>query len=482
MRKTGILLPVFSLPGRYGVGDFGACSRTFIRMLAEADVKVWQVLPLNPVGYGNSPYQPYSSQAGNTIYIDLETLYQEGLIAALPDAYLQDSEAVDYDAVHAFKEPYLKEAFSNFVPDEGYRAFAEQDWVYAYAVYTVLKQQNHGDSWYEWPETDKQWIKNKTAELTQFRAQIEYEMFLQYEFYRQWMAVKAYAHEQGIRIMGDIPFYCGADSLDVWMDQDTFLLNPDGYPTSVAGVPPDYFSATGQRWGNPIYDWDYLKEHDFDFWMYRLKYTAKLFDIIRIDHFRAFDTYWKIPASCPTAMEGEWIEAPGYEFFDRLLPEIPDTEIVAEDLGFMRDEVYELRDHYEFPGMDVVPFTIFDEKFVPKENMIIYTGTHDNDTIRSWYRSLNDYDKGRAQEILKEADIELTEGKEAEAFVTYAMKSIVDTCILPVQDLLGLDTDARMNIPGVVSLKNWTWKLPGFEALQEKFCWLKELIRDCNRA
>ncbi len=404
MRRAGVLCAVFSLPGRFGIGDFGKCAYEFIDLLAENRLKIWQVLPLNPIGYGHSPYQPYSSEAGDTVYIDLEALYQEGLISALPDPVVSDEIKVDYEAARALKAPYFAEAYRNFKKDADYEAFASQEWVYLYAVFHALKSKNHDLPWNEWPDQDREWIRKKDPKspvLAGLTDAIGLEMFLQYEFYRQWMKVRSYAHEHGVRIMGDIPFYVGQDSLDVWANQEEFLLDPDGYPGFVAGVPPDYFAAEGQRWGNPIYDWKHMEENGFAFWENRLLYTAKLYDMIRIDHFRAFDTYWKVPRSCPTAMVGEWIEAPGYALFDRMLPLLSGTEIIAEDLGDMRQEVYTLRDHYNFPGMNVLQFTLTDPNFKIRENMFVYTGTHDNDTTLGWYRMQTPAEQRKVQLVLR---------------------------------------------------------------------------------
>ena len=472
MKETGILAPVFSLPGRYGMGDFGACCFEFIDMLAENGVKIWQVLPLGTIGFGNSPYQPYSSFAGNTLYIDLENLCMDGLIAKCPDPWPETSR-VDYTAVRAFKESYFREAFSNFKPNNASKAFMKQEWVRLYAVFKVLKDRNGERTWNEWSEAERDWILSREDPLPVWEEEVRYEMFLQYIFFVQWMMIKFYAAKKGVRLMGDIPFYVGQDSLDVWMNQDQFLLDEKGYPLAVAGVPPDYFSATGQRWGNPIYNWEKMKENNYKFWKERIKYTSHMFDMIRVDHFRAFDTYWKIPASCPTAMEGEWVEAPGYEFFDQMLPLIPETQIVAEDLGFMREEVYELRDHFKFPGMNVIQFTLFDEGFKCRENMITYTGTHDNEMIRAWYESLSEEDKARAKGKLLEKgcddeDISL-------AFIRYALRSGTDYVIISLQDLLSLGNEARINTPGIVSADNWVFKLTSFERLKERLPVLKRM-------
>ena len=363
MRKAGVLMPVSALPSRIGAGELGEAAFHFIELLKKNHVKIWQILPLNPVGYGNSPYQPYSSCAGDELYISLDTLAEEGLLKTKPEAFQENARKVDYEAVRAYREPFLREVFAAFTEKKGqeeaaYKEFTAQEWVYEYGVFRALKKANNGDCWNDWPEEYRTWPENRQELSAEVEAEAQYQMFLQYLFYTQWMAVKRAANEAGIEIMGDVPFYVGQDSVDVWGGKDNFLLDTDGRPIFIAGVPPDYFSATGQRWGNPIYDWDYLKENNYQFWVERIGYSSKLFDIIRIDHFRAFDTSWKIPATCPTAIEGEWIEAPGYEVIDTLRKEIPGVNLVAEDLGLLRPEVLELKDHYHLKGMKVLIFSI----------------------------------------------------------------------------------------------------------------------------
>jgi len=388
MRDAGVLLPVSALPSRHGIGDFGKSSYEFVKKLKESGVKIWQILPLNPLGFGNSPYQPYSSYAGDELYISLELLKEEGLIREIKD-FRKDETRIDYQAVRSFKEGYLREAFDAFRPTEDYDEFRRRDWVYKYAVFITLKKANNLRCWNEWPKEQREWIRDRKFNIEPYKNEIRYEIFLQYIFYKQWMALKKSANQAGIKIMGDIPIYVGIDSLDVWDNQECFLLDLECRPAFIAGVPPDYFSESGQRWGNPIYNWEFIKTRGFDLWVNRLSYAGELFDIVRIDHFRGFDTYWKIPASCPTAVEGEWVEAPGYELFEILSEKLPDVEIVAEDLGDLRPEVLKLRDHFGLKGMKVVQFT-FDpneknNNFQDRENMIIYTGTHDNQTIRGWY-------------------------------------------------------------------------------------------------
>lgn len=472
MKKAGILVPVASLPSLHGIGDFGEESYHFIDIMKKAGWNLWQILPLNPLGYGNSPYQPYSSMAGDEIYISLSKLCKDGLLDRVP-VFLRYATRIDYEAVRKFKEKYLKKAFQKFKElgnDKGYEKFIQQEWVYQYAVFLSLKKQNNLICWNEWPKEQQRWIKDKKYDISHLKDHIEYEMFVQYEFYKQWMELKVYANRAGIEIMGDIPIYVGIDSLDVWANQESFLLDADSKPAFVAGVPPDYFSTVGQRWGNPIYNWDYLEKNQFKFWIERLRYSANLFDIIRIDHFRAFDTYWKIPADCDTAVEGEWCEAPGYALFDEVFCEIPDIDIVVEDLGDLRPQVHELRDHYGFKGMRIVQFNFNPDEEVNSnydhvENLILYTGTHDNQTIRGWYESQPDKIKRRVKRNLKRFGC--ISNPAPRGLVEFTFKQNCYMSILPLQDILELGDEARINCPGTLGSPNWEWRLSRLEPFRK---------------
>lgn len=474
-------MPVASLPSPFGIGDFGKYSYEFVDFLAECHVKVWQILPLNPLGFGNSPYQPYSSMAGDELYIDLEDLQHRGLLPEKLPRTLSRAEAVDYDGIRRTKGALLRQAFDRFVPDAGYEEFAAMEWVYPYAVFLTMKKHNDLRCWLDWPEDQKEWPRGSGFDETVWAEDISYEMFVQYTFYRQWMALKAYANQKGIEIMGDIPFYVGIDSLDVWSAREDFLLGADGRPTFIAGVPPDYFSATGQRWGNPIYNWEKLKKDDFAFWLKRISYTARMFDIVRIDHFRAFDTYWQIPSSCPTAMEGQWLEAPGYALFDRLYELYPGLNIIAEDLGDMRPEVYELRDHYDLPGMDVIQFNFDPRKGDThlSKRMVSYTGTHDNETIRQWFEAKTEEEQQLCKDFLKEEGIDTRH--IAHAFVTYTMQRPAELAIVPVSDLMGLGAEGRINTPGTLGSPNWMWRLTDFNKLKRQKAFLRKTIEESGR-
>lgn len=480
MRKAGILLAVSSLPGRHGIGDFGKEAYQFVDMLEKSHVKIWQVLPLNPLGYGNSPYQPYSSNAMDELYISLDLLEEEGFIEHVKDFH-KNRVKVDYETVRKFKGELLRKAYSNFKPDTMYESFKDFSWVYPYAVFLTLKKHNGMRPWNEWNEEEKNWIYDQTLDLSEYEEDINYEIFVQYILYKQWHALKKYANSKGIALVGDSPIYVGIDSEDVYSHRENFLLDDDGRPEFIAGVPPDYFSETGQRWGNPIYDWEFMEKDHFSFWVDRLAYTSTLFDSTRIDHFRAFDTYWKIPASCPTAIEGEWVEAPGYALFDTLFEEIPELNLIAEDLGELREEVYTLRDHYHFKGMRIVQFTFdpYREEEEDRENLIIYTGTHDNQTIRGWFNELEKDVQTTVRKRLKE--LGCNDRKIAHGFVKYTLASKAEYAILPMQDILNLDDSARMNEPGTIGSPNWEWKMNSFSAFEKELDKLKEMIVETNR-
>lgn len=479
MRKAGILMPVSSLPSSYGCGSFGKEAKTFIDLSYKAGLKIWQILPLNPLGGENSPYTSCSSYAIDDIYISLDILHEKGLVQKVP-SFHRRKEKVEYEAVRKFREPYLREAFRNFKPDHNYTVFAYQEWVKNYALFKAFSKA-YGPEWNEWPDEARKQPEEGKIDLKPFEDEILYQLFLQYEAFLEWKDVKQYANDHDIDIMGDIPFYVGLDSSDVWAGKENFLLDEDGRPSFIAGVPPDYFSATGQRWGNPIYNWDHMKETGFTYWLERLSYTQRLFDIVRVDHFRAFDTYWKIKASCPTAIEGEWVEAPGYELFDLVLKNNPDMVLVAEDLGYLRKEVHELRDHYHFRGMRVIQFS-FDANGMPedKENLTVYTGTHDNMTIDAWYRGEFSHREQRAmRNCLKKM------GYQDDSFVhnvlQYSLDSNADMVIIPLGDWMHLGREARINLPGTTGDHNWTWRITSFTQFRSHILEIQKMIRKADR-
>lgn len=467
-RCAGVLLPVASLPSDCGVGTFGRKAYEFVDCLADMGMKIWQLLPLNPLGYGNSPYQPFSSFAGDDLYVDIGKLEELGYVKSPRSPYAEPCapDKIDYEKARAYKAPFLKEAFRSFCEKDAASAhfadFKKKEWVYPYAVFVALKKQNHLKCWNEWPKEQQDWILDGKYNISHLEEEIQYQMFLQYMFLCQWQELKSYANDKGISIMGDIPIYVGIDSLDVWGCRENFLLDAQGKPAFVAGVPPDYFSATGQRWGNPIYDWEYMKQSGFTFWINRLAYNSQLYDVIRIDHFRAFDTYWKIPASCETAIEGEWVEAPGYQLFDTIFKELPDIQIVVEDLGDLRPEVLKLRDYYRFMGMNVVEFTLLHKK--PAEHQLIYTGTHDNQTVLGWYQSMDA--KERRKVYVKLLGSGMPWESISYKMIRYMLKSPARLAIMPLMDVLELDDSARLNTPGTVGSPNWEWRLDSLEKVR----------------
>ena len=483
-RVAGVLMPVASLPSEDGLGSFGREAYKFVDMLADMGIRLWQLLPLNPLGYGNSPYQPFSSYAGDELYIDLRLLAQEGYLDGkqLPANARKNAGRVDYEAMKKYKAPYLYQAYRVFRDknweDPEFAAFQEMEWVYPYAVFIALKKQNGLRCWNEWPKEQKDWILDRKYDISHLQEEIEYQLFAQYMFYKQWLALKAYANSKNVQIMGDMPFYVGIDSLDVWSSRDDFLLDSEGKPSFVAGVPPDYFSTTGQRWGNPIYNWENLQKNGFSFWINRLKYNSVLYDIVRIDHFRAFDTYWKVPASCPTAVEGNWVEAPGYALFDEVYRQIPHIRIVAEDLGDLRPEVLVLRDHYNLIGMNVAEYSLLSPE-EPEEHQLIYTGTHDNQTVRVWLQTMDSTTYRKVGRKLAPY------GKSGESLVKKMLRFVLSSratmAVIPLMDILELDDSARLNFPGRVGSPNWEWRLTDWKQLQRRKGLIREMVRAAQR-
>lgn len=481
MKKAGILWPLASLNGSHGIGDFGKASYDFIDISKKAGFDMWQILPLNPLGFGNSPYQPYSSYAGDEIYISLDMLYDDGLLEEKV-AHLEQKDRVDYNYVRDFKGKYLKKAYlkfkeKNLENSEAYKKFLEFDFVYDYAVFLTLKKANKLIAWNEWPSEQKNWIIDKKLDLKAFEDQINYEIFIQYTFFDQWMKLKSYANKNGIKIIGDVPFYVGLDSLDVWQNQKYFEITEEGKPILIAGVPPDAFSDKGQRWGNPIYKWSEIEKDDFKFWIDRLRYNAKLYDIVRLDHFRAFDTYWQIDAKNDTAIIGEWIPAPGYKLFDIIEKELKDVEFIAEDLGTMMPGVYKLRDHYDLKGM-----VIIQENLRPWENHFIettansaaYPGTHDNKTLFQWYGELDKTQQESIKDYFKTLGI--NHGDIREDFFDYIMGMESEYVIISLADILGIGQEARINEPATLSDKNWSFKLKNLDEYKEKADFLNQTI------
>ena len=485
-RTAGILMPLASLPNNEGVGGMGDEAYKFIDLAVEMGFSIWQLLPLNPLGFGNSPYQPYSSYAGDEIYLSLAILERDGYLPEGFEPYVctGDADRIDYPSARKYKEKYLRIAAKNFYAKnkekKAFDAFASQEWVYNFAVFLALKGQNGMRSWNEWPVDQRDWIINREYDISHLKDEIDFGVFVQYMFYKQWMKIKKYANSKKLKLMGDVPFYVGIDSLDVWSGRKNFLLNKDGHPDFIAGVPPDIFNDDGQRWGNPIYDWDYIKEDGFKFWLGRFGYNAGLFDILRIDHFRAFDTFWKVPSSCPTARDGEWVKAPGFEFFNLLYEKMPDIKIVAEDLG--GDDVpgvIALREGFNLMGMNVANFTIF-SKVPTVVHQLIYTGTHDNETVLGWYQNMDDAGKKVFRSKLK--GFGSPHEHITKRMLRYVFGSVCAMAIVPVADILCLDNRAKLNSPGTVGSPNWEWRLTGYAPLKKKVKFIKDLLIETKRA
>jgi 4-alpha-glucanotransferase len=481
-RSSGILLHPTSNPGRYGIGDLGPEAYRFVDFLARGEQRLWQILPLGPTGYGNSPYMSYSAVAGNHLLISPEILLEKKLIE--PDDLENIPEfpidRVDFDKVIHWKIPLLKKAAGNFVKTNNtilYKQFegfcrGNADWLEDYALFMALSGDNDHRSWTEWPEEIRE---RRPGALDYHRQRLQEEIFfhkfVQFEFYEEWLALKRYANALNIQIVGDIPIYVSPNSADVWANPRVFRLDPEtGDPIEVAGVPPDYFSATGQLWGNPLYDWNYLKSTGFDWWTRRVRGVLSLVDIIRIDHFRGLEAYWAVAFGQTTAMNGRWVKAPGHELFNTIRDRLGKLPIIAEDLGDIDDAVIQLRDHFAFPGMKILHFAFGSDggndylPFNVDRNSVIYTGTHDNNTTVGWYRdNASDYERSRLHQYIGCH----SEWGVAWDLIRLAYSSVANQAIVPLQDVFSLGSDARMNTPSVAE-GNWSWRYRP-EALTEEY-------------
>lgn len=475
-------MAISSLPGDFGIGDFGENAYKFVDYLKKAGIKIWQILPLNPTGYGNSPYQSICGHAIDSIYIDLYELEKEGLIDN-PKPFNKSKKLVDYPAVRANKEKYLRQAFKNdkdTLSKPVFKKFVKENpWVEDYAEFTILSLKNNYQDWWYWDKKERYAHYRHEFDFSPYEEEILFLEWCQFIAFKQFKKLKEYINKNGVLLMGDIPFYVGGNSSDCWANQDEFKLDENDIPEVVAGVPPDYFSETGQRWGNPIYDWEYMKEDNFTFWMERIEFASSLFDIIRIDHFRAFDTYWAVDRDCNTAIVGEWKHAYGDELFHLLFEKHPDINIIAEDLGDLFPSVLELRDKYNLKGMNVLEFTVFNPAFEVKENQIIYSGTHDNDTLKGWYKKLKDNEIELLKIIMRREGIKGRGIKEK--LFNMIFGSICDVAIIPIQDYLWKDNDTRMNVPGLLGGHNWEYKLADFTEFVEVIPFIKSLNKKYNR-
>ena len=488
-RAAGILLPVFSLPSRYGIGSLGKEAYAFIDFLSQAGQRWWQVLPVGPAGAGNSPYSSVSTFAGDPLLIDLEELVREGLLdrKELQEAELPAASQIDYPAVAERKKKLLRRAFQS----GGQRlhgqieAFTNSNvWVKNYALYISCKEYYHGESWLQWqddalrrrtPEAVAEWSEKLSGEIA-------YHTFVQLLFFRQWERLRQYAHGAGIQILGDLPIYVSLDSADVWGERREFLLRADGYPEKIAGVPPDYFSQEGQLWGNPLYDWEAMRTDGFGWWIRRVAGASRLYDAIRIDHFRGLESYWAVPFGAETAKAGAWEQGPGMDLLRVLTDWFPQVSYVAEDLGILTPEVGELRRKAGLPGMKVLEFAFSgaDNAYLPHNypdaHCICYTGTHDNDTAMGWWSHAGEQEREFARRYLgMESDREIVS-----AMLRCGQGSVAELFVAQMQDYLQLGSEARMNVPGVAN-GNWRWRLQAGQLTPELAVQIRQLTETYGR-
>ncbi len=488
-RSSGILLHITSLPTRFGIGDLGPISRKFVDTLADSGQTWWQVLPLCPVGLGNSPYDSPASFAGNPMLISPELLVQDGWLSDVDINIYEphDEGKVDYQSASHYKKIILHMAFCEFteqpIPNEFYSFLErEKDWLIPYAAFQLRKTQYHHQIWTSWPKKDLKY-NHKKPDVDQ--PEILFFLFEQFIFDSQWRRLYDYCHEAGVRIIGDLPIYVAHDSVDVWAYPELFQLDESGAPLVVAGVPPDLFSETGQRWGNPIYHWDAMQKQGYDWWIRRMKRALSLCDSVRLDHFRGFAGYWEVPASEETAVHGRWVSGPGQSLFDHLAENLGTMNLIAEDLGVITPDVIELINHNGFPRMAVLQFGFDagnDNLHLPHNytpNHCVYTGTHDNNTLLGWWHALSDYEREFARSYLHITSHDDLSPKAIER----CMHSEAGFVILPIQDILSLDSDARMNFPGTLT-GNWEWSLTNQEfSTLEEVCsqWLHHLTSESGR-
>ena len=498
-RASGILLHPTSLPGSHGVGDFGREAFRFVEFLHSAGQRYWQVLPLNPTGYADSPFQCFSASAGNPLLINLDRLADQGLLSrnSLSSIPVFPVETVDYGAVIALKVPLLQKAATNFFASasaedlrllEGFSQ-ANAAWLDDFALFMAVKGAHNLVAWTRWPpdiaarenEAMKRWSERLASS-------IDVQKFFQYQFFRQWQELRAYGRERNVHIIGDIPIYVAHDSADVWSNRQFFLLDEGGNPLKIAGVPPDYFSATGQCWGNPIYNWPMLRENGYKWWVERLRSALRLYDVVRVDHFRGFEAYWEVPGLDTTAINGRWVKGPGGELFSVLHKELGDLPIIAENLGVITPEVEDIRHEFGFPGMAILQFAFGNDPQAPTfkphnyvRDLVAYTGTHDNDTVVGWWNSSGTSDSTRsAEDVAKEhaharAYLGFKDDPIHWVLIRGIMSSVSNTAIAPMQDILGLGSEARMNLPGTSS-GNWKWRMKPGAATAEMAAKLREMV------
>lgn len=467
-RSSGILMHITSLPSPYGIGTFGKEAYKFVDFLIKSNQSYWQILPIGPTSIGDSPYQSFSTFAGNPYFIDFDILKEEGLLKEEDYKNVDFGDnplKVDYEKIFNHKMPILRKAFNNSKDKykEEIKKFKEKNknWLEDYALYMAIKGEFNLKSWQEWDEDIK--IRKKEAldyYKNKLKEEIEYFIFIQYMFFKQWSKLKNYANRNGIKIIGDIPIYVAEDSVDAWANTNVFLLDKNKIPKVVSGCPPDDFAKTGQLWGNPIYDWDYLEKTNYKWWIERIKGNISLYDVTRIDHFRGFESFWQIPYGEKTAIKGKWVKGPGMKLFNQINKELGQVNIIAEDLGYLTKEVIDFKNETGYPGMKVLEFA-FDSReesdYLPhnyNKNCIVYTGTHDNDTVVGWKSSAPKEDVEFAKKYLNIKD----EKDFNWEFIRGALSSVANLSIIQIQDYLGLDSKGRMNIPSTLG-GNWQWRI-----------------------
>ncbi len=488
MRTSGILLHISSLPSEYGIGTTGKEAYKFVDFLKAAKQSCWQILPIGPTSYGDSPYQSFSTNAGNPYFIDLDILCEEGLLKKADYSKLKwgkNSKNVDYEIIYNNRFKVLRKAFNRFKKGDltEFNEFLQKNekWISNYALFMSIKDANGGKSWLEWDEGLR---KRDSHSLWEFKSEHEDDVmfweFLQFKFFEQWNKLKEYANENGISIIGDIPIYVALDSADVWVYPDLFELDEDLMPTAVAGCPPDAFSPTGQLWGNPIYNWERHKEFGYNWWIDRIQAATTLYDIVRIDHFRGFEGYYSIPYGDKTAENGKWRKGPGMDLFNAVKEELGELPIIAEDLGFLTEDVHKMLKDSGFPGMKVLEFA-FDPReesnYLPHtytSNSVVYVGTHDNNTILGWIEEL---DKDTLDFCKKYLD---TEGDILWKLIKTAMASVSDTAIIQMQDYLELGSEGRMNTPSILG-GNWQWRMGKRDATKKLAAKIADITRTYGR-
>ncbi len=471
-RSAGILLSITSLPSQYGIGDFSQGAYDFVDWLKEAGQEYWQILPLGPTSYGDSPYQSFSTFAGNPYFISLDKLVEEGVLTkkeCKAADFGQVPGTVDYEKLYKNRYPLLRKAYerSNIQENQEYRRFVDDNgwWLSDYALFMAVKERFGGAPWTEWAEDIRlRWQNAMDYYRRELYFDIEFQQYMQFQFYMQWMELKAYANKKGVRLIGDIPIYVAMDSADAWAHPELFQLDKDNVPLAVAGCPPDGFSATGQLWGNPLYRWEYHKNTGYEWWLSRLEYCFRLYDVVRIDHFRGFDEYYSIPYGAESAVGGHWEKGPGMDLFCRVEEALGRRAVIAEDLGYVTDSVRQLVRDSGFPGMKVLEFA-FDSRdsgcandYLPHnypENCVVYTGTHDNETIVGWLDSITKEEQQMVRDYL--CDGHTLKKDMYWPLICLIMRSSARMCIIPMQDYLGYGNECRMNKPSTVGI-NWKWR------------------------